>query len=313
MNQEFKRIMKRFFRDPSAIIGFSLVLFFVVIAILAPVIAPPIHLLTRAKLPDPYLMPVVSWNQSPQPPTTKEDALAKNPNREPIRCVDYHPFGVIGGRDILYGIVWGTRTAFKIGLIVTLARLLIGVFIGSISGYFGGWIDEVLMRITDIFLSIPFLIAAVVLTTVLGTGLDKVMIAMIVFGWMGAARLIRGNILQVREEQFVLAAKAIGVPDFLIILKHVLPNTIFPVLIWASMNMGSLVITAAVLSFLGLGAPQGYADWGSILSYSRDWMMEIGKHWYALVYPGTAMVLFVLGWNLLGDALRDAFDPRLKF
>jgi peptide/nickel transport system permease protein len=313
VNQELKRILKRFFKDPSAVLGLSLVLFFTVVAILAPVIAPPVHPLTRMKLPDPYLMPVVSWDQSPQPPTTKEDAIAKNPNREPIRGVDYHPFGVIGGRDIFYGVVWGTRTAFKIGIIVTLARLLIGILIGSISGYFGGWIDELLMRITDVFLSIPFLIAAVVLTTVLGTGLDKVMIAMIVFGWMGAARLIRGNILQVREEQYVLAAKAIGVPDFLIILKHVLPNSIFPVLIWASMNMGSLVITAAVLSFLGLGAPQGYADWGSILSYSRDWMMEIGKHWYALVYPGTAMVLFVLGWNLLGDALRDAFDPRLKF
>lgn len=314
MNQEIKRIMRKFFRDPSALIGLSLVLFFVFVAIFAPWIAPPYHPLNpEMRLPDPYLMPVVTWSQGPQPPTYRSDVNEESLGRKPIRCVDYHPFGVIGGRDILYGVVWGTRTAFKIGIIVTLLRLLIGVLIGSISGYFGGWIDEILMRITDVFLSIPFLIAAVVLTTVLGTGLDKVMIAMVVFGWMGAARLIRGNILQVREEQYILAAKALGVPDYLVILKHVLPNTIFPVLIWASMNMGSLVITASVLSFLGLGAPQGYADWGSILSYSRDWMMEVGKHWYTLVYPGTAMVLFVLGWNLLGDALRDAFDPRLKF
>ena len=155
-----------------------------------------------------------------------------------------------------------------------------------------------------------------VLTTILGTGLDKVMVAMTVFSWMGPARLIRGNILQVKEEQFVLAAKALGVSDFSIIIRHVLPNTIFPVLIQASMRMGSLVITAAALSFLGVGAPQGYADWGALLNYARNWMLggqgEALKYWYMTVFPGAAMVLFVLAWNLVGDALRDAFDPRLR-
>jgi len=172
------------------------------------------------------------------------------------------------------------------------------------------------MRITDIFLAIPFLVAAMVLTTILGTGLDKVMIAMVAFSWMEPARLIRGNILQVKEEQFVLAAKALGVSDFSIILRHVLPNTIFPVLIQASMRMGSLVITAAALSFLGVGAPQGYADWGALLNYARNWMLggqgEALKYWYMTVFPGLAMVLFVLAWNLVGDTLRDAFDPRLR-
>ncbi|HQD33048.1 MAG TPA: ABC transporter permease, partial [Candidatus Atribacteria bacterium] len=137
-----------------------------------------------------------------------------------------------------------------------------------------------------------------------------------VFSWMGPARLIRGNILQVKEEQFVLAAKALGVSDFSIIIRHVLPNTIFPVLIQASMRMGSLVITAAALSFLGVGAPQGYADWGALLNYARNWMLggqgEALKYWYMTVFPGAAMVLFVLAWNLVGDALRDAFDPRLR-
>jgi len=159
-------------------------------------------------------------------------------------------------------------------------------------------------------------VAAMVLTTILGTGLDKVMMAMTVFSWMGPARLIRGNILQVKEEQFVLAAKALGVSDFSIILRHVLPNTIFPVLIQASMRMGSLVITAAALSFLGVGAPQGYADWGALLNYARNWMLggqgEALKYWYMTVFPGLAMVLFVLAWNLVGDTLRDAFDPRLR-
>ncbi|WGS65215.1 ABC transporter permease subunit [Marinitoga aeolica] len=247
---------------------------------------------------DPYLMPIVTYENTPQPPSKG------------------HPFGISNGRDIYYGVVWGTRTGFKIGIIVVVSATLIGLFIGSISAYFGGWVDEVLMRITDIFMSIPFMLSAMVLTTVLGTGLDKVMIAMIVFGWMGSARLIRGNILQAKNDQYVLAAKALGVRDSKIIVKHILPNTIFPVLIQASMRIGSMVITAAVLSFLGVGAPQGYADWGSILNYARNWILGgtggAFEYWYTIVFPGTAMVLFVLAWNLVGDALRDIFDPKLR-
>lgn len=247
---------------------------------------------------DPYLMPIVTYENTPQPPSKE------------------YPFGISNGRDIYYGVIWGTRTGFKIGIIVVVSATLIGLFIGSISAYFGGWVDEILMRITDIFMSIPFMLSAMVLTTVLGTGLDKVMIAMIVFGWMGSARLIRGNILQAKNEQYVLAAKALGVKDSKIIIKHILPNTIFPVLIQASMRIGSMVITAAVLSFLGVGAPQGYADWGSILNYARNWILGgtggAFQYWYTIVFPGTAMVLFVLAWNLVGDALRDIFDPKLR-
>jgi len=294
MEKEYKRMLKKFFRNPSGVLGLALLFFFIFVAIFAPVIAPP----QPSNKYEPYMMPIVTWSPDPQPPSKE------------------HPFGVSERRDIFYGVVWGTRTAFRIGLIVTGVSTLIGLFIGSISAYYGGWIDEILMRITDIFLSIPFLIAAIVLTTLLGTGLDKVMIAMIVFGWMGTARLIRGNILQAKEEQYVLAAKAIGVSTPGIIVKHLLPNTIFPVLIQASMRMGSLVITAAILSFLGLGAPQGYSDWGAILNYARNWMLgahgEALKYWYTIVFPGTAMVLFVLAWNLIGDTLRDIFDPRLR-
>ncbi|SHE92484.1 peptide/nickel transport system permease protein [Marinitoga hydrogenitolerans DSM 16785] len=247
---------------------------------------------------DPYLMPIVTYENTPQPPSKE------------------HPFGISNGRDIYYGVVWGTRTGFKIGLIVVSVATIVGLFVGSISAYFGGWVDEVLMRITDIFMSIPFMLSAMVLTTILGTGLDKVMIAMIVFGWMGSARLIRGNILQAKNDQYVLAAKALGVKDSKIIIKHILPNTIFPVLIQASMRIGSMVITAAVLSFLGVGAPQGYADWGSILNYARNWILGgtggAFQYWYTITYPGIAMVLFVLAWNLVGDALRDIFDPKLR-
>ncbi len=292
MNKETRRIFRRLFSNTSAILGFVLLIFFVVVAIFAPFIAPP------PPNKDPYIMPIVTWSSNPLPPSPE------------------HPFGVAGKRDIFYGVVWGTRTAFRVGIIVTLISTALGLLIGSVAGYFGKLWDEILMRITDIFMAIPFLVAAMVLTTILGTGLDKVMMAMTVFSWMGPARLIRGNILQVKEEQFVLAAKALGVSDFSIILRHVLPNTIFPVLIQASMRMGSLVITAAALSFLGVGAPQGYADWGALLNYARNWMLggqgEALKYWYMTVFPGLAMVLFVLAWNLVGDTLRDAFDPRLR-
>lgn len=292
MNRETRRIFRRLSSDTSAILGFALLIFFVIVAILAPFIASP------PPGRDPYIMPIVTWSSNPLPPSPE------------------HPFGVAGKRDIFYGVVWGTRTAFRVGIIVTLISTALGLLIGSVAGYFGKLWDEILMRITDIFMAIPFLVAAMVLTTILGTGLDKVMMAMTVFSWMGPARLIRGNILQVKEEQFVLAAKALGVSDFSIIIRHVLPNTIFPVLIQASMRMGSLVITAAALSFLGVGAPQGYADWGALLNYARNWMLggqgEALKYWYMTVFPGAAMVLFVLAWNLVGDALRDAFDPRLR-
>ena len=245
---------------------------------------------------NPFIMPKESLENAPQPPSKE------------------YPFGLSNGRNIYYGVVWGTRTAFQIGFSVVAVATFVGLLIGSIAAYFGGWIDEILMRITDIFLSIPFILSAMVLTTVLGTGIDKVMIAMMTFTWMSTARLIRGNILQAKNEQYVLAARALGVADWKIIIVHILPNTIFPVVIQATMRIGTMVITASGLSFLGLGAPQGYADWGSILSFARNWMLGGGdtafQYWYTIIFPGTAMVLFVLGWNLVGDALRDIFDPK---
>jgi len=292
VKRETRRLIRKFFSNFSAVLGFILLLFFLAIALGAPYIAPP------KSARDPYMMPIVTWSANPLPPSPE------------------HPFGVAGKRDIFYGVIWGTRTAFRIGIVVTVASTLIGLAVGSVAGYFGKLVDEILMRITDIFMAIPFLVAAMVLTTILGAGLDKVIVALVVFSWMYSARLVRGNILQVKEEQFVMAAKALGVNDFMIILRHVLPNSIFPVLIQASMRMGSLVITAAALSFLGIGAPQGYADWGVLLNYARNWMLggqgEALRYWYMTVFPGLAMVLFVLAWNLVGDALRDIFDPRLR-
>ena len=306
------RILKKLFSNATSLVGIILLIFFIIIDIYAPAINPPLS-------DDPYQIPRMSWDVDPQPPGSlmsdnmKEayEFMEKKVKWEKAICGTAE-----GGYDIFYGLIWGTRTAFKIGIITVLISMFIGLILGSISAYFGGWIDEILMRITDIFLSFPFLVAAVVLTTVLGRGLDKVMIALISFGWMGYARLIRGSILSTKEETYVMAAKALGVNDTKIIWKHLLPNTIFPVLVQGSMNIGSMVITAAALSFLGVGAPVGYADWGQMVSFARNWIIgspgNAGQYWYAVFYPGIFIVLFVLSWNLIGDTLRDILDPRLR-
>jgi len=306
------RTLRKLFSNATSLIGIILLILFVVIAIFAPIIAPPLS-------DDPYQVPRMSWDVNPQPPGSLMsdeirdiyDFMDKEIKYDRAICGTAE-----GGYDIFYGLIWGTRTAFKIGIITVLIAAFIGIFIGSISAYFGGWIDEILMRITDIFLSFPFLVAAMVLTTVLGRGIDKIMIALIVFGWMGYARVIRGSILSAKEETYVMAAKALGVKDGKVIWKHLLPNTIFPVLVQASMNIGSMVITAAALSFLGVGAPVGYADWGQMVSFARNWIIgapgHAGQYWYTVFYPGIFIVLFVLAWNLVGDTLRDILDPRLR-
>ncbi len=288
-------VMKKLLKNPISMVGLVILLGFVLVAIFAPWIAPTPE---RYK-DDPYRIPRYGWKTNPTPPSKE------------------HPMGLTQGQyDIFYGLVWGTRTAFKVGLIVTSISCLTGIVIGSVSAYIGGRFDEILMRFVDIFMSFPFLVAAIVLTTILGRGLDKIMLAMILFRWTGYARLIRGNVLQVKEDEYIMAARAGGVSHAWILVRHVLPNTIFPVLIQASMNMGSIVVSAATLSFLGLGAPEGYADWGQMISFSRNWLLGSPgnplEYWYTVVYPGLAIVLFVLSWNLIGDAFRDIMDPKIQ-
>jgi peptide/nickel transport system permease protein len=295
MSRKKKRFLtiRKFMKNPLGVIGFVLLMFFLVIGILAPVLAPP------AWEFEPYRIPRDGYSPIPKPP-----------NEE-------HPFGTTEGQyDIYYAIVWGTRTAWKVSLIVVGCASAIGIVVGSISAFYGGVIDEIVMRITDIFYAFPFLVGAMVLTTILGRGLYNVMIALIALGWMGYARLIRSDILRIRELEYVQAARAAGAGTMRILLRHVLPNAIWPVVVQASMSMGSIVITAAALSFLGVGAEVGYADWGQIISYGRNWIIGLQgnplAYWYILVYPSAAITLFCLSWNLVGDALRDILDPRLR-
>jgi peptide/nickel transport system permease protein len=295
--EERRRTLPRWLRallhNPVSIAGLAIVLGFVLVAALAPVLAPP-------DVPSqPYAIPRDGFLPQPQAPSAK------------------HLFGTTEGQyDLFYGVVWGTRTAFEVGLLVTAATVLIGGTLGAISAYAGGWIDEVLQRIVEIVLAFPFLLAALTLAAILApklhNGLLSGMIALIAFSWPSYARLIRGDVLAVKERDFVTAARAVGAPGWFILLRHVVPNAMYSLLVVASLDIGTYVLTFAALSFLGLGAEQGYADWGQLLSFARNWIPNLATYWYIVVFPGVALLLFVLGWNLIGDAFRDALDPKMR-
>jgi peptide/nickel transport system permease protein len=197
---------------------------------------------------------------------------------------------------------------------------VVGLLVGLIASFYGGWIDEVLMRFTDIIFAFPYLILCMTLVVVLVpigyARLDAVVIAMIIVGWPGYARIIRGEVLRVKNEDYVEAAKSVGCSDARVIARHILPNSIYPVLVVFTLDIGTIVLAAAALSFLGLGAPVGYADWGVIISLSEDWIYGSPANpfgfWYTFIIPGVFISTFVLGWNLLGDALRDILDPTLR-
>jgi len=286
-------LLFHFKKNPLSVIGLVIIVIFALIAALAPVIAP-----TPEGQFNPYMIPRDGYASTPQPPS------------------ETHIFGTTQGQyDIFYGVIWGTRTAFQIGLVVIGAVLVIGLILGSLAGYFGGIIDEIIMRITDIFLAFPPLILAMAVTIALGASIESIIIAIIVVSWPSYARVIRGDILAIREEDYIEASRGVGASHLRIILKHILPNSIYPIFIMASLDIGSVVLTAAALSFLGLGVPEGYADWGQMINFARNWIVgtpaNTFAYWHAITIPGLFIFFFVMGWNLLGDSLRDILDPRL--
>ena len=291
--KELKFVLRRIRETPLSMVGLAIVIFFTIVAVAAPILAPP------RPGRDPYMIPRYGYAPEPKPPSPE------------------HPFGLTQGQyDLYYGVIWGTRAAYRIGVLIVAVSALIGIVIGGIAGYYKGIVDEVLMRITDIIFAFPGLILAMALVVAFGPGLDSVTLAMILVSWPSYARLIRGEFLRISSEDFVEAAKAIGCSDIRIIVRHILPNAIYPLLIMASLDIGSVVLIVAALSFLGLGAPEGYADWGQLISLSRNWIT--GKpgdpfaYWYVYTIPGLFLFLFVMGWNLLGDALRDIMDPMIR-
>ena len=290
--EELLFTVRRFLKNPLSVIGLTLILLFGIVAILAPVIAPP-------KYADPFKIPHTGFKIEPSPPSAQ------------------HLLGTTQQQyDMLYGLVWGTRSAFRIGVLVVGANLIIGILLGAVAGYFGGVVDEVIMRVTDIFYAIPYLVMAMALVVAIGRGMKAVIIVLIILEWPSYTRVLRSDILVTRGRDFIQAARASGASHLRIIFSHVLPNAMYSVLILASLNIGTTILTAAALSFLGLGSETGTADWGQIVSMCRNWIVGAPgnrfAYWYTVFIPGFVISLFVLGWNLLGDAVRDVFDPKLR-
>ncbi len=315
LGPENYRILTGLLKTPASIMGFILIGLFIIIAAGAPLIIPPVT------PNDPYKIPRDGFSPNPKAPGTPWTRNAPSLPfwYKPIMRSDkwVHLLGTSTGQyDIFYGIIWGTSTAFRTGFIVVVTTFLIGVIVGSISAYYGGLVDNVIMRFVDVFLTLPFILAALILAAVItprfGKSLVPAIVALVTFGWMTYARLIRGDILSVKQRDYIMAARVIGVKDSRILFRHIIPNAIFPTLVYASLAIGDVVLSFAALSFLGIGTELGYADWGQVLSFARNWITSLNQYWYIIVWPGLTLVLFVMGWNLVGDALRDVLDPRMR-
>ena len=223
---------------------------------------------------------------------------------------DAHPLGLDElGRDVLSRIVWGARVSLRVGFSVVVLASLVGVTLGAVSGYFGGAVDLVIMRLCDILLAFPGILLAIALVAVLGPSLNNVILALAIIGWVGYARLVRGQVLKVREMEFVTAAKALGAKSPRVIALHVLPNVINPVIVMATLGLAGAILAEAALSFLGLGVQPPTPSWGAMLTAGRRYL---GLANHLAIFPGAAIMLAVMGLNFLGDGLIDALDPKYR-
>ncbi len=268
---------RKFFRNPTALISLGIILLFLFIGIFGPDLAP-------------------------QDPSEQNLGLRlRSPGLD-------HWFGTDHlGRDLFSRILTGARISLYVGLIVTLISSCMGITIGMISGLFGGWIDDVIMRVVDVLLAFPGILLAIALVSVLGPDINNVIIALCLMGWVGYARLARGQVLGVKEEEYVLAARALGVGSIRIMFRHLLPNILAPLIIQATLGMAGVIIAEAGLSFLGLGVQPPTPSWGGILNAGVDYF-RTGAH--ITLFPGLAIMVVVMGFNFLGDGLRDALDPK---
>ena len=272
------RVFRKLLRHRSATIGASIILFFIVVAIFAPLIAT--HDPRRANVVE----RLKEWS-----PT--------------------HYLGTDGvGRDIFSRIVYGTRISLKVGLIAMTFSIGFGTLFGAISGYYGGRLDNLIMRVMDMMLAMPSILLAMVIVTILGQSLTNAIIAVSIVYIPQYARILRATVLKVRELDYVVAAKVIGASDNRILLTTVLPNCMAPLIVQATLGVGAAILDAAGLSFLGLGAEIGEPEWGAMLNENRKFIRRAPL---TVTAPGIAIFLIVLGFNLLGDALRDALDPQI--
>lgn len=275
----YKDAWRRLRRNKLAMLGLGIVITVIIIAIFAPFIAPydPIERI-------------------------KEDS-SLSPSRE-------HLFGTdLLGRDIFSRVIYGSRISIEVGVVAVGISVAIGLFFGALSGYFGNVPDAIVMRFADIFFAFPYVLGAIAIMTVLGPGVINIFIAIGILGWASFARIFRSSILSIKNKEYIEAARALGASNFRIIMKHIFPNAFAPIIVYATMNVGTAIIVEAALSFLGLGVQPPTPAWGKMLAESLDFI-DIAP--WMMFFPGLAIVITVLGFVLLGDGLRDAFDPRLR-
>jgi peptide/nickel transport system permease protein len=213
------------------------------------------------------------------------------------------------GRDVLSRIIFGARISLLVGFVAVGIATLIGLFVGALAGYYGGWVDSALMRLVDLMLCFPTLFLILAVIALLGPSIWNIMAVIGLTGWMGVARLVRAEFLSLREREFVTAARALGASDARLILRHLLPNALTPVMVSATLGVAGAILTESALSFLGLGVQPPTPSWGNILTAGKD---NIEIAWWLSVFPGLAILVTVMSYNLLGEGIREAIDPRLK-
>jgi len=275
MNKTVKHLMGNF----AFTSGLLLTVVLIVIAVAAPLLAPA----------DPYQQDTSRRLEAPS---------------------EQHPLGLDDlGRDVLSRILYGARVSLRVGFSVVILASMVGVTLGAIAGYFGGTIDVLVMRLCDILLAFPGILLAIALVAVLGPNLNNVILALATIGWVGYARLVRGQVLKVREMEYVVAAKALGAKSPRVIIRHVLPNVINPVIVMATLGLAGAILAEAALSFLGLGVQPPIPSWGAMLTAGRRYL---GLANHLAIFPGAAIMLAVMGLNFLGDGLIDALDPKYR-
>lgn len=289
----WQQSFRAFLRQRSALLGVGIIIALVLIAILAPIIAPydPLQVLIG-----------VEDVRKRQPPCIH---LLGCPADQP-----QHIMGIDGNvRDVFSRLIYGSRVSLYVGFVTVGLAIVIGVVLGAIAGYLGGRVDNAIMRVLDVLLAFPSLLLAIAIVSVLGPGLINAMLAIAIVSIPAYARVIRASVLSAREEEYVQAARVVGVSPLAILARHIMPNAVSPLIVQGTLGIGTAILETAALSFLGLGAQYPTPEWGSMLSVERNQMFSAP---HLVFFPGLAIMINVLGFNLLGDGLRDALDPRLR-